>query len=181
MSKGKVIATKYPLKELIPFLEEGGSKHKMSNLKSFAILEGQLTAKDIIAQAKEMKRLADLKVKNEKSEESLKKMLNPATVKAQTQKMAQHEAKRAKMLKEFNDYINKRADQLPITKISYKITSSQDATMRIMMRYLAFRRHLEEIHVTWAHLEKKRTRLRTYTNISQEFLLKGWRRHHKYT
>ncbi|GKB94473.1 hypothetical protein Tco_0980610 [Tanacetum coccineum] len=39
-------------------------------------------------------------------------------------------------------------------------------------RYLAFGRHLEEIHVTWAHLEKKRTRLRTYTNISQEFLLR---------
>ncbi|GKB70994.1 retrovirus-related pol polyprotein from transposon TNT 1-94 [Tanacetum coccineum] len=34
-------------------------------------------------------------------------------------------------------------------------------------------KHLEEIHVTWAHSEKKRTRLRTYTNISQEFLLRG--------
>ncbi|GJZ29644.1 retrovirus-related pol polyprotein from transposon TNT 1-94, partial [Tanacetum coccineum] len=33
--------------------------------------------------------------------------------------------------------------------------------------YSAFGRHLEEIHVTWAHLEKKRTRLRTYTNISR--------------
>nr|GEW10374.1 S-adenosyl-L-homocysteine hydrolase [Tanacetum cinerariifolium] len=31
--------------------------------------------------------------------------------------------------------------------------------------------HLEEIHVTLAHLKKKRTRLQTYTNISQEFLL----------
>ncbi|GJT66202.1 hypothetical protein Tco_1017682 [Tanacetum coccineum] len=30
--------------------------------------------------------------------------------------------------------------------------------------YLAFGRHLKEIHVTWAHLEKKRTRLQTYTN-----------------
>ncbi|GJX48985.1 hypothetical protein Tco_0275830 [Tanacetum coccineum] len=30
--------------------------------------------------------------------------------------------------------------------------------------------HLEEIHVTWAHLEKKRTRLRTYTKIHQEVL-----------
>ncbi|GJU57433.1 hypothetical protein Tco_1235199 [Tanacetum coccineum] len=29
--------------------------------------------------------------------------------------------------------------------------------------YLAFGRHLEEIHVTWAHLEKKRTRLQTNT------------------
>ncbi|GJR53393.1 hypothetical protein Tco_1403914 [Tanacetum coccineum] len=38
--------------------------------------------------------------------------------------------------------------------------------------YLTFGRHLEEIHVTWAHLEKKRTRLRTYTNISQEFIQK---------
>ncbi|GKA33254.1 hypothetical protein Tco_0719621 [Tanacetum coccineum] len=45
--------------------------------------------------------------------------------------------------------------------------------------YLAFGRHLEEIHVTWAHLEKKRTRLRTYTNISQDYVLKGWRRRHK--
>ncbi|GKB08538.1 reverse transcriptase domain-containing protein [Tanacetum coccineum] len=29
--------------------------------------------------------------------------------------------------------------------------------------FLALRWHLEEIHVTWAHLENKRTRLRTYT------------------
>ncbi|GKD06279.1 reverse transcriptase domain-containing protein [Tanacetum coccineum] len=28
-----------------------------------------------------------------------------------------------------------------------------------LMRYFAFGRHLEEIHVTWAHLKKKRTRL----------------------
>ncbi|GKC97868.1 hypothetical protein Tco_1168143 [Tanacetum coccineum] len=39
---------------------------------------------------------------------------------------------------------------------------------------------LEEIHVTWAYLEKKWTRLRTYTNIAQEFLYSGWRRRHKY-
>ncbi|GJX40225.1 hypothetical protein Tco_0503100 [Tanacetum coccineum] len=37
----------------------------------------------------------------------------------------------------------------------------------------AFGRHLEEIHVTWAHLEKKQTRLRTYTNISQDYVLSG--------
>ncbi|GJR28136.1 hypothetical protein Tco_1104368 [Tanacetum coccineum] len=47
------------------------------------------------------------------------------------------------------------------------------------VRYSAFGRHLEEIHVTWAHLEKKWTRLRTYTNISQEFLLSSWRRRHR--
>ncbi|GJY56034.1 hypothetical protein Tco_0455149 [Tanacetum coccineum] len=46
--------------------------------------------------------------------------------------------------------------------------------------YFSFGRHLEELHVTWAHLEKKRTRLRTYTNIDQEFLYSGWRRRHGY-
>nr|GEV12739.1 hypothetical protein [Tanacetum cinerariifolium] len=35
-----------------------------------------------------------------------------------------------------------------------------------------------ELHVTWAHLEKKQTRLRTYTNISQDYVLSSWRRHH---
>nr|GFA08915.1 hypothetical protein [Tanacetum cinerariifolium] len=30
--------------------------------------------------------------------------------------------------------------------------------------------HLEEIHVTWAHLEKKRTRLRLYTKSSEEIM-----------
>nr|GEW27405.1 ribonuclease H-like domain-containing protein [Tanacetum cinerariifolium] len=43
---------------------------------------------------------------------------------------------------------------------------------------VSFERHFEKIHMTMAHLEKKRTRLRTYTNISQEFLLRGWRRRH---
>ncbi|GKA25455.1 hypothetical protein Tco_0711564 [Tanacetum coccineum] len=54
----------------------------------------------------------------------------------------------------------------------------EDANEHI--EYFSFGRHLEELHVTWAHLEKKRTRLRTYTNIDQEFLYSGWRRRHKY-
>ncbi|GKC42062.1 hypothetical protein Tco_1059784 [Tanacetum coccineum] len=37
-------------------------------------------------------------------------------------------------------------------------------------QFLALGWHLEEIHVTWAHLEKKRTRLRTCTKIHQEVL-----------
>ncbi|GKF27541.1 hypothetical protein Tco_0093883 [Tanacetum coccineum] len=32
----------------------------------------------------------------------------------------------------------------------------------------AFGWHLKEIHVTWAQLEKKRTRLRLYTNYLEE-------------
>ncbi|GJX00489.1 retrovirus-related pol polyprotein from transposon TNT 1-94 [Tanacetum coccineum] len=38
---------------------------------------------------------------------------------------------------------------------------------QLIQWYLAFGRHLEEIHVTWAHLEKKRTRLRTNTKTLQ--------------
>ncbi|GJY26257.1 hypothetical protein Tco_0400983 [Tanacetum coccineum] len=45
--------------------------------------------------------------------------------------------------------------------------------------YFAFGRHLEELHVTWAHLEKKRSRLRTYTNIYQDYVLSSWRRRHR--
>nr|GEV96468.1 RNA-directed DNA polymerase, eukaryota [Tanacetum cinerariifolium] len=36
--------------------------------------------------------------------------------------------------------------------------------------FLALRWHLEEIHVTWAHLKKKQTRLQTCTKIHQEVL-----------
>nr|GEV79758.1 hypothetical protein [Tanacetum cinerariifolium] len=48
-----------------------------------------------------------------------------------------------------------------------------------LMRYFSFGRHLEEIYMPWTHLEKKRTRLRTYTNISQEYAYKAWRLRHK--
>nr|GEV40457.1 MAK10-like protein [Tanacetum cinerariifolium] len=37
---------------------------------------------------------------------------------------------------------------------------------------------LKEIHVTWAHLEKKRTRLQLYTKSLEENAYSGWRRHH---
>ncbi|GJU93300.1 hypothetical protein Tco_1318056 [Tanacetum coccineum] len=47
-------------------------------------------------------------------------------------------------------------------------------------RYFAFGGYLEELHVTWANLEKKRTRLRTYTNITQDNVLSSGRRHHQY-
>ncbi|GJU68213.1 hypothetical protein Tco_1254472 [Tanacetum coccineum] len=39
---------------------------------------------------------------------------------------------------------------------------------RKFKKFLALGWHLEEIHVTWAHLEKKRTRLRTYTKSLEE-------------
>ncbi|GJS23815.1 retrovirus-related pol polyprotein from transposon TNT 1-94 [Tanacetum coccineum] len=39
---------------------------------------------------------------------------------------------------------------------------------RSFFRYLAFGRHLEGIHMTWAHLEKKRTRLQTNTKTLED-------------
>nr|GEU32765.1 ribonuclease H-like domain-containing protein [Tanacetum cinerariifolium] len=47
-------------------------------------------------------------------------------------------------------------------------------------KYFSFGGHLEELHVTWAHLEKKRTRLRTYTNISQDYFLSSWSWRHNF-
>ncbi|GJZ16389.1 putative ribonuclease H-like domain-containing protein [Tanacetum coccineum] len=35
-------------------------------------------------------------------------------------------------------------------------------------RYFSFGRHLDELHMTWAHLEKKRTRLRTNTKTLED-------------
>ncbi|GJY00093.1 MAK10-like protein [Tanacetum coccineum] len=40
--------------------------------------------------------------------------------------------------------------------------------------------HLEEIHVTWAHLDKKQTRLQLYTKVSEENEYSSWRRRQKY-
>ncbi|GJW59763.1 MAK10-like protein [Tanacetum coccineum] len=39
------------------------------------------------------------------------------------------------------------------------------------MSFLAIGWHLEEIHVTWAHLEKKQTRLRTYTKSLEDLCI----------
>ncbi|GJZ47027.1 hypothetical protein Tco_0600859 [Tanacetum coccineum] len=69
----------------MPFMEEGGSSPKIPSFKSFVIPDGQLTHEDVMDQLKEMKRLADLKAEKEKSEKSLKEILNPATIRAQTQ------------------------------------------------------------------------------------------------
>ncbi|GJY52812.1 retrovirus-related pol polyprotein from transposon TNT 1-94 [Tanacetum coccineum] len=88
-SIGKGIATEEPLKDIMPFMEEGGSVPKILSLKSFVIPEEPLSQEDVMAQLKEMKKLADLNTEKEK------------------------------------------ADQLPITKISYRVNFSKEATMRI--------------------------------------------------
>ncbi|GKE86638.1 hypothetical protein Tco_1560380, partial [Tanacetum coccineum] len=75
---------------------------------------------------------ADLKAEKEESKKALLKIINPASIQAQAAKMVEYEAKRAKMLAEYNHYITYRADKRPITKINYRIDKvSKDATMRI--------------------------------------------------
>ncbi|GJS81558.1 retrovirus-related pol polyprotein from transposon TNT 1-94 [Tanacetum coccineum] len=120
-SKGKGIETKEnPMKDLIPQMEEGGSAPKMLNLNHFSISGKKMTLEDAKAQMEEMKRLADLKAKQEKTKNKLKK-LSPAEIEAQAQKLAEYEAKRKSMLEEYNHYISYMADEIPISKISYKI------------------------------------------------------------
>ncbi|GKE19701.1 hypothetical protein Tco_1427278, partial [Tanacetum coccineum] len=90
-SKGKGIAVeKEPLNLLLPLIEQSGPDPKMLNLDQFSI-----------------------------SKKKLKK-LSLTEIQAQAQKLAEYEAKRKRMLKEYTHYVTFRADPLPITKISYK-------------------------------------------------------------
>ncbi|GJY24946.1 hypothetical protein Tco_0399672 [Tanacetum coccineum] len=58
------------------------------------------------------------------------------------------------------------------------VATKKEQTQQI--RYFSFGRHLDELHVTWAHLEKKQTRLQTYTNITRDNVISSWRRRHHY-
>ncbi|GJR10359.1 DNA-directed DNA polymerase [Tanacetum coccineum] len=75
-----------------------------------------------------LKRLADQKAAKEKTKKSLQKI----KIEAQKAQLAEYEAKRAKMLADYNHHIHFRAYLGRITKINYKIDKvSRDATMRI--------------------------------------------------
>ncbi|GKF41505.1 hypothetical protein Tco_0124847 [Tanacetum coccineum] len=53
-------------------------------------------------------------------------MFNQATLKAQAKKWTEHEAKKAKMMEEYNHHISFKADQLPIIKISYVVNQNTE-------------------------------------------------------
>nr|GEW07496.1 hypothetical protein [Tanacetum cinerariifolium] len=81
----------------------GGSVLKLPNLQQFSpSREGQMTLKDAKTQMKEIKRLAELKAKKEKSEKRIQKVLSPDDLQAQAEELAAYEAKRAKMLEGYN-------------------------------------------------------------------------------
>nr|GEX10625.1 hypothetical protein [Tanacetum cinerariifolium] len=106
--KGKEIATKEePLKQLIPFLEQGGSDPEALNLQQFSTHGKEMTLEEAHEQM----------------------MIN---IEAQKVELAEYEAKRAKMLADYKHYINFRAYPRRITKINYMINRvTRDATMRI--------------------------------------------------
>ncbi|GJY05374.1 hypothetical protein Tco_0371314, partial [Tanacetum coccineum] len=131
--KGKSKATKEDsVKQLIPLMDEGGSTPKLPNLQQFSTSEVQMTIEEAKAQMEEINRLEFLKAEKEKTEKRLK-VLTPEELEAREAELAAYEAKREKMLEEFNHYITFRADPLPITKISYRVNNStKEAYIRII-------------------------------------------------
>nr|GEU56695.1 hypothetical protein [Tanacetum cinerariifolium] len=82
-SKGKGIAIEEePLKQLIPQSEQSGPDPKITNLDQFCISGKTMTLEDAQAQLAEIKKLADLKVEQEKTKKKLKK-LSSAEIQAQ--------------------------------------------------------------------------------------------------
>ncbi|GJS59943.1 retrovirus-related pol polyprotein from transposon TNT 1-94, partial [Tanacetum coccineum] len=131
-SKGKAVSMiEEPGNELVKYQEERGSNPKAPKLKPFITLDGPLSQEEYIKQIKELNRISDLKAEQEKLEQEMRKLLNPATLKAQAQKWTEREAKKAKMMEEYNHQIFLRADTLPITKISYIVNSRKEATIKI--------------------------------------------------
>ncbi|GJY01488.1 hypothetical protein Tco_0359640 [Tanacetum coccineum] len=132
-AKGKEVSImKEQVNELVTYQEEGGSIPKMPKLKSFITLEGTLSQEELNNQIKELKRISDLKAQKDKSNQELRKMFNQATLKSRAKKWTEHEAKKAKILEEYNHLISFRADPLPITKISYTVNSNNEATIKII-------------------------------------------------
>ncbi|GJY42950.1 hypothetical protein Tco_0431163 [Tanacetum coccineum] len=78
------------------------------------------------------------------------------------------------------DQAKRKGKEATLSASSATIVDVETLARLTVNEYFSFGGHLEELHVTWAHLEKKRTRLQTYTNIAQEFLYSGWRRRHRY-
>ncbi|GJW02095.1 hypothetical protein Tco_1560951 [Tanacetum coccineum] len=84
----------------------GGLTPTLLNLHQFRIAgEGPLTLEEAKLQMQEIKRLADLKAKKEKSEKKLKKLMKRKELIAQEKELAAYKAKRAKMMEEYNHCI----------------------------------------------------------------------------
>nr|GEV29769.1 reverse transcriptase domain-containing protein [Tanacetum cinerariifolium] len=160
--KGKgVIIEEDPLKELIPLMDEGGSNLKIP-----------MTMEDFKAQLAELQRLEALKQEEEKSEESLKKIMKPANIQAQAKKITKYEEKKAKMLAEYNHYIRFRADKRRITKINYIIDRvTKNVTMRIQRDNQPL--SLPVLEIFWLKKEKKASKKLKDVFVKEDIKLDG--------
>ncbi|GJY79066.1 hypothetical protein Tco_0484867, partial [Tanacetum coccineum] len=126
-----------------------------------------------------------LKAKMAKKAKEAKKSKKDAELKANEANEAKLKAKKAKeakgvMLAELKAKKAKKEKKAKKTKEAMlaevfecimrvlTATVNENAHANLMMRFLALGWHLEKIHVTWAHLEKKRARLRLYTIFLEE-------------
>ncbi|GKB24635.1 hypothetical protein Tco_0864036 [Tanacetum coccineum] len=128
--KGKGIANEEEqLKEILPLLEQSGSDPKILNLQQFSTGGKEMTLEEAQEQLRGMKRLVDLKAAEEKSKRSRIKI----NIQAQVVEIAEYEAKRAKILEEYNHYLTIRADPRTIIKINYTIDRvTKNATMKVV-------------------------------------------------
>ncbi|GKD63688.1 hypothetical protein Tco_1305796, partial [Tanacetum coccineum] len=154
-NKGKGIATKEePVKLPMPLIEQGGSDPKMLNLQQFSIFGKKMTLEVVQAQLTEIKWLVDLKAEQEKTEQKLKALSNKE-LEAQSTQLAAYEAKRKRILEEYNHYITFRVDPLPITKISYKIDKAKFEWIKTQARKLGIPPSPELIAFGLSDAEKK--------------------------
>ncbi|GJT81241.1 hypothetical protein Tco_1055583 [Tanacetum coccineum] len=116
----------------VPTSTQGKQQSSDTFISQIVAGEGAMTLKEAKLQMQEVKRLADLKAKKEKSEKKLRKVMTPKQLRAQAEELAAIEAKRVKMMDEYNHYINFRDGPLPITNFSCKIRKSTNiASMKV--------------------------------------------------
>ncbi|GJT67593.1 Ent-copalyl diphosphate synthase, chloroplastic-like protein [Tanacetum coccineum] len=109
-------SSEYSLTSPPKVVDKGKGKFK-------AVGEGNITLEDAKAQMEEIKRLADLKAEKAKSKKTLKRVVTAQELKARAAELAAYEAKKVKMLEEYNHCINFRDDPLPITKFNYRVAT----------------------------------------------------------
>ncbi|GKD47645.1 hypothetical protein Tco_1276621, partial [Tanacetum coccineum] len=86
------------------------------------ILESALVFAKANAEGEKWEKMEALKQEKEKSEESLQKIKNPTNIQAQVKKILEYEAKRAKILTEYNYYITFRANQEESPRSTIELT-----------------------------------------------------------
>ncbi|GJV15597.1 hypothetical protein Tco_1360920 [Tanacetum coccineum] len=117
----------------------------------------------------DVKRLADFKAEKEKSEKKLKRVITPEQLRAQEEELAAIEAKRVKMMDEFNHCTNFRDDYLPITKFSYRVNNAKFQWVATTARKLGISLPSQLTAFDLSTTEKK---MKRRTKLIQEVFIK---------